>query len=33
MEIEEQLAWGTPDTVIVPTGDGCILSGVWKGLR
>ena len=31
MEIEEQLAWGTPDTVIVPTGDGCILSGVWKG--
>ena len=31
MEVVEQLAWSTPDTVIVPTGDGCILSGVWKG--
>jgi len=31
MEIVEQLRWGTPDTVIVPVGDGCILSGVWKG--
>jgi threonine synthase len=31
MEIAEQLAWGSPDTVIVPVGDGCILSGVWKG--
>ena len=31
MEIAEQLAWEPPDTVIVPVGDGCILSGVWKG--
>lgn len=31
MEIAEQLGWEPPDTVIVPVGDGCILSGVWKG--
>ncbi|MFQ5856255.1 MAG: threonine synthase [Anaerolineae bacterium] len=31
MEISEQLGWEPPDTVIVPAGDGCILSGVWKG--
>ncbi|MGH7773477.1 MAG: threonine synthase [Candidatus Binatia bacterium] len=31
MEIAEQLGWDTPDTIIVPVGDGCILSGVWKG--
>lgn len=31
LEIVEQLDWNVPDTVIVPTGDGCILSGVWKG--
>jgi threonine synthase len=31
MEIAEQLGWEPPDTVIVPAGDGCILSGVWKG--
>lgn len=32
MEIIEQLGWSVPDTIIVPTGDGCILSGVWKGV-
>jgi len=32
MEIAEQLGWEAPDTIIVPVGDGCILSGVWKGL-
>jgi threonine synthase len=31
MEIVEQLGWEPPDTVVVPVGDGCILSGVWKG--
>lgn len=31
MEIAEQLGWEAPDTVVVPVGDGCILSGVWKG--
>lgn len=32
LETVEQLGWEPPDTVIVPVGDGCILSGVWKGL-
>ncbi len=31
LELAEQLGWEPPDTVIVATGDGCILSGVWKG--
>ena len=31
MEMAEQLSWDPPDTVVVPVGDGCILSGVWKG--
>ena len=31
LEIAEQLGWEPPDTVVVATGDGCILSGVWKG--
>jgi threonine synthase len=30
-EIIEQLGWKVPDYVFVPTGDGNILSGVWKG--
>lgn len=30
-EVVEQLDWRVPDTVVVPVGDGCILSGVWKG--
>jgi threonine synthase len=30
-EIAEQLGWQAPDWVIVPTGDGNILSGIWKG--
>lgn len=32
-EICEQLAWEAPDRVIVPTGDGNIISGIWKGMR
>jgi threonine synthase len=30
-EICEQLGWSAPDLVVVPVGDGNILSGVWKG--
>lgn len=32
-EICEQLGWQAPDRVIVPTGDGNIISGIWKGMR
>ena len=31
-EICEHLGWHTPDRIIVPTGDGNIISGIWKGL-
>ena len=30
-EVAEQLAWDAPDLVFVGTGDGNILSGLWKG--
>lgn len=33
LEICEQLNWQAPDVVIVPVGDGCIISGVWKGFK
>lgn len=33
LEIAEQLSFQAPDTVIVPVGDGCIVSGVAKGFR
>jgi threonine synthase len=32
-EIYEQLDWAGPDFILVPTGSGCLLTGVWKGLR
>jgi threonine synthase len=32
-EICEQLGWQVPDLVLVPVGDGNILSGIWKGFR
>lgn len=32
-EICEQLGWNAPDWIVVPTGDGNIISGIWKGLR
>ncbi|MEA1928414.1 MAG: threonine synthase [Candidatus Auribacterota bacterium] len=32
-EICEQLNWEVPDTVLVPVGDGNIISGVWKGFK
>ncbi len=30
-EIAEQLNWNVPDAIFVPVGDGCIISGVFKG--
>lgn len=33
LEIAEQLGWDVPDTVLVPTGDGCIISGVYRGFE
>ena len=32
-EICEHLGWHTPDRIVVPTGDGNIISGIWKGMR
>ncbi|UCG33738.1 MAG: pyridoxal-phosphate dependent enzyme, partial [Phycisphaerales bacterium] len=32
-EICEQLDWKVPDLVVVPVGDGNIISGVWKGFE
>lgn len=32
-EIAEELAWSTPDLVIVPTGDGCTSGATGKGFR
>ncbi len=31
LEICEQMGWQVPDLVVVPVGDGNIISGVWKG--
>jgi threonine synthase len=33
LEIAEQLQWQVPDSVLVPTGDGCIISGVYRGFE
>jgi threonine synthase len=32
-ELVEQLGWNLPDWVMVPTGSGCLLTGVWKGFK
>jgi threonine synthase len=32
-EICEQLNWEVPDLVLVPVGDGNIISGIWKGFK
>ena len=32
-ELYEQMEWETLDVLFVPTGSGCLLTGVWKGLR
>jgi threonine synthase len=33
LEICEQLGWNSPDRIFVAVGDGCIIGGLWKGLR
>src|SRR6266516_2113921 len=33
LEIAEQLQWKVPDSVLVSTGDGCIISGVYRGFE
>ncbi len=33
LEICEQLEWHAPDKIFVSVGDGCIIGGLWKGLR
>jgi threonine synthase len=33
LEICEQLNWKAPDIMFVPVGDGCIISGIWKGFK
>lgn len=33
LEIAEQLHWQVPDSVLVPTGDGCIISGTYRGFE
>jgi len=33
LEIAEQLHWEPPDTVLVPSGDGCIISGVYRAFE
>ena len=32
-EIEEQLGRDLPDWVMIPTGSGCLLTGIWKGFN
>ena len=32
-EICEQLDWAGLDEILVPTGSGCLLTGIWKGLH
>lgn len=32
-EIVEQLGWSLPDFLLVPTGSGCLMTGLWKGCR
>ncbi len=33
LELCEQLEWEAPDKIFVSVGDGCIIGGLWKGLR
>jgi threonine synthase len=33
LEVCEQLDWHAPDKMFVSVGDGCIIGGLWKGLR
>jgi threonine synthase len=31
--LAEQLDWKLPDWVMIPTGSGCLLTGIWKGFK
>ncbi|MDH4135299.1 MAG: threonine synthase [Anaerolineae bacterium] len=33
LEVCEQLGWDVPDRIFVSVGDGCIIGGLWKGLK
>lgn len=33
LEIMEQLGWQVPDYIAISVGDGCTISGLWKGLK
>ena len=33
LEVCEQLGWQAPDKIFVSVGDGCIIGGIWKGLK
>jgi len=33
LEVCEQLAWQVPDKIFVAVGDGCVIGGLWKGLK
>ena len=33
LELCEQLRWEAPDRIFVSVGDGCIIGGLWKGLK
>ena len=33
LEIAEQMGWQVPDSILVPTGDGCIISGIYRGFE
>jgi threonine synthase len=33
LELCEQLAWNPPERIFVAVGDGCIIGGLWKGLK
>ncbi len=33
LELCEQLGWEAPDRIFVSVGDGCIIGGLWKGLK
>ena len=32
-ELFEQMSWEGMDAILVPTGSGCLLTGIWKGVR
>jgi threonine synthase len=33
LEICEQMKWNPPDNIFVAVGDGCIIGGIWKGIK